>query len=294
MLRRPSGTPRNDGESHLALVEKALEQALPPESAYPREIHEAMRYAAIDGGKRFRPLLVLSACEAVGGSPKQALIPACAVELIHSYSLVHDDLPALDNDATRRGKPTCHRRFGEALAILTGDALLTRAFRLLSESRPAERAVKLLQELGDAAGTQGMVGGQVVDILIAKNGSKHRIRPATVDFISRCKTGRLIEASAVLGAIVGTNSPSKIKRVRQFGRALGLAFQVVDDIMDGDGYLQVMNRDRARRKAEALIQKAKQEAKHFGKKGRRLLALADFLLNRSTTPLKHVPLDSKN
>jgi geranylgeranyl diphosphate synthase type II len=263
----------NDG----AVIEKALEQSLPREDAYPREIHEAMRYAVLGGGKRFRPRLVLSACEAVGGNRKAALVPACAVELVHTYSLIHDDLPALDNDEMRRGKLTCHRKFGEALAILAGDALLTRAFQLLAGLKPSQKAVALIQELADAAGTSGMVGGQVVDILLSKNATP-RVTSSTLDYISRNKTGRLIEASVVLGAVVGTGVSSKIKRVRRFGRALGLAFQVVDDIMDRDGYLQVMNHDQARQKAETLIEQAKQEAQGFGRKGQRLLALADFLL----------------
>ena len=276
------------------LIERALQQALPPKSAYPREIHEAMRYAVLDGGKRFRPRLVLSACEAVGGNPRKALLAASAVEFIHAYSLVHDDLPALDNDAVRRGKPTCHRKFGEALAILTGDALLTRAFQLVGEVRPAEKAVALLQELSEAAGTEGMVGGQVVDILISKNGRAKRKDLSTLDYISRRKTGRLIEASAVLGAMVGTNARAKINQIRRFGRSLGLAFQVVDDIMDRDGYLRVMNMQSARRKAETLIEQAKREAQRFGKKGKRLLGLADFLFNNLSRHLTNVSLDSKD
>ncbi|MBI4116055.1 MAG: polyprenyl synthetase family protein [Candidatus Omnitrophica bacterium] len=244
-----------------------------------------MRYAVLGEGKRFRPALVLSACEAVGGNPKQALLPACAVEFVHAYSLIHDDLPALDNDEMRRGKPTCHKKFGEAIAILAGDALLTQAFHLLSEAKPPEKALHLIRELADAAGTKGMVGGQVVDILLARNGANREVDLSTLDYISQHKTGRLIQASAVLGAIVGTSSSSKIKRIREFGWLLGFAFQVVDDIMDGDGYLRVMSSDEACQKAESLIEKAKQEAESFGKKGKRLTSVADFL---------NVPVGSKN
>ena len=261
------------------MIERALEKYLPPARAYPQEIHEAVRYAVLGGGKRYRPLVVLAACEAVGGLPQQALLPACAVEMIHAYSLVHDDLPALDNDDTRRGKPTCHKQFGEALAILAGDALLTQAFRLLSNVKPAQKSVALIRELSEASGTHGMIGGQVADILISKNGKSHSLDSPTLDYISRHKTGRLIEASAVLGALIGTSSPSKIQRVRRFGKALGLAFQVIDDIMDGDGYLQVMQPEEAEKKAEGLIQQAKREAASFGNHGNRLIELADFLLN---------------
>ena len=259
-------------------IEAALRRALPPEKSRPTEIHEAMRYAVLNGGKRFRPLVVLAACEAVGGNPDRALPAASAVELIHAYSLVHDDLPALDNDDVRRGKPTCHKKFGEAIAILTGDALLTRSFELLSQVRPPETANRLIRELSSAAGTQGMIGGQVTDILVAKNGSVRSLDVATLDQLSRQKTGRLIQASAVLGAVVGTRSESKIQKIRRFGQALGLAFQVADDIMDGDGYLQLMSAGQAQKKFVALIQTAKQEAASFRKKGDRLLELADFLL----------------
>ena len=261
----------------LPLIEKGLDRFLFSLSSHPPEIHEAMRYAVLNGGKRFRPLLVLSACEAVGGEAKQALLPACAVEMIHAYSLVHDDLPALDNDEMRRGRPTCHRKFGEALAILAGDALLTRAFQLLSEVQPAKRAIDLLHEVADAAGTQGMIGGQVADILLSKNGASRPSDLSALDYISGHKTGRLIEASVIVGALMSTQSSSRLARMRRFGRSLGLAFQVVDDIMDGDGYLQLMNPDQARQKAQSLIQRARQEAEAFGRRGKGLLELADFL-----------------
>lgn len=237
-----------------------------------------MRYAVLNGGKRFRPLLVLSACEAVGGDGRRALLAASAVELIHAYSLVHDDLPALDDDDLRRGQPTCHKKFGEAVAILTGDALLTRAFELLGRVRPPETANRLIRELSSAAGTQGMIGGQAADIFLTRNGSPRSLNLAAVESMSRNKTGRLIEVSAVLGAIIGTRSEAKIRKIRRFGAALGLAFQIADDIMDGDGYLQLMSVGAARERVVALIQRATREAASFGKKGEGLLALAEFLL----------------
>lgn len=277
----------------LPLIERGLNRLLLASSSYPPKIHEAMRYAVLNGGKRFRPLLVLSACEAVGGEPRQALVPACAIEMIHAYSLVHDDLPALDNDDMRRGKPTCHRKFGEALAILTGDALLTQAFQLLSEVKPPERGVRLLREVAEAAGTQGMIGGQVCDILLSKNGSGPSPDLSTLDDISQHKTGRLIEASAMVGAMMGTGVSSKLTRIRRYGQALGLAFQVVDDIMDGDGYLQLMNPGQAQQKVRNLIREAQQEAETFGKKGKGLLELAGFLLEKASSR-NYVPLDFKN
>ena len=175
------------------------------------------------------------------------------------------------------------------MAILTGDALLTHAFQILSKIKPPQKAGLLLQELADAAGTRGMIGGQVEDILLSGNGSPH-MSVSTLESINRRKTGRLIEASAVLGALVGTTSKAKIKKIRQFGASLGLAFQVVDDIMDGDGYLQLMSRDEALAKAGDLIQKAKHEAAGFGKKAGRLVGLADFLLGT----IYDTPVDLKN
>ena len=300
-------TPRND--SKLVLIEAALEKHLPSPSSDPPEIHEAMRYAVLGGGKRFRPLLTLAACEAVGGGPPQAMLPAVAVEFIHCYSLVHDDLPALDNDEVRRGRPTCHRKFGEALAILAGDALLNEAFRLLGEVRPAGKAVQLIQELSDAAGTRGMIGGQVMDLELGRHSEPRRgeesqilrrpsgpsqddggqVTVAALDQMSQRKTGRLIQASAVMGAIAGTASPAKIKRIRRFGGALGLAFQVIDDIMDTDGYLRFMNPEDAREKARNLIEQAREDAAFFGKKGGALLGLVELLSSRN-----HVPVDVKN
>lgn len=268
-------------QRYQPLVEKALDRALPPPQAAPSEIHEAVRYAVLGGGKRFRPILTLTACEAVGGDPRKALLAASAVEMIHCYSLVHDDLPALDNDEMRRGSPTCHRKFGEAIAILAGDALLTQAFEVLSQVRPSQTAVTLIRELAAAAGTFGMIGGQVADILSSKSDA---LELAQLDGINRRKTGRLIEASAMLGAFIGARSQAKHQRIRRFARSLGLAFQVVDDIMDGDGYLKLMSADEATTRAENLIQQAKREAASFGKKGSRLLGLAQFLIERIPNP----------
>ncbi|MDD5225779.1 MAG: polyprenyl synthetase family protein, partial [Candidatus Omnitrophica bacterium] len=149
---------------HLALIHENLKSMMRAQESRPLSIHKAMQYAVFTGGKRFRPVLVLSACEACGGKPRDAMLAALAIELIHTYSLVHDDLPALDNDDTRRGKPTCHKKFGEANAILAGDGLLTLAFELVAGIKPADCAVRILSEVGVAAGVRGMIGGQVADL----------------------------------------------------------------------------------------------------------------------------------
>ncbi|HOW59521.1 MAG TPA: polyprenyl synthetase family protein [Candidatus Omnitrophota bacterium] len=261
---------------HLALIEKKLKTILKAHEAAPRSIHKAMQYAVFTGGKRFRPVLVLSACEACGGQFQKAILPALSVELIHTYSLVHDDLPALDNDDMRRGKPTCHKQFGEANAILTGDALLTFAFELLARVTPADKAIKLLAEISTASGTHGMIGGQVADLSDAagkKTLTGH-------DFISRQKTGQLIRVSALAGAISSGASSHQLKKIEQYGECLGLAFQVVDDILDKDGYCKVMSLGGATRKAMELIDQAKDAVGILGAKAKGLNFLADFLMKR--------------
>jgi geranylgeranyl diphosphate synthase type II len=263
-------------EKQLTFIEKELRRLLRAHQARPLSIHKAMQYAAFTGGKRFRPVLALSACEACGGRPKDAILAALAIELIHTYSLVHDDLPALDNDDLRRGKPTCHKKFGEANAILAGDALLTLAFEWASGIQPVERAVRILREIALAAGTRGMIGGQVADLespAVKKTLAQH-------DFISRYKTGALIRVSAVAGALAAGASARKLKAMTRYGEGLGLAFQVVDDILDKDGYCSVMSAKEATAKAVRLIEQAKKEVRIFGKKAGPLVFLADFLKSR--------------
>ena len=270
-------------KQHLILIEKKLKTLLRAQEARPLSIHKAMQYAVFTGGKRFRPVLALGACEACGGKFQDVLRAALALELIHTYSLVHDDLPALDNDDTRRGKPTCHKKFGEANAILAGDALLTLAFESVAEITPAERAVHILREISRAAGTRGMIGGQVADLeipLSKKTLGEH-------DFISRAKTGALIRVSAMAGAIAAGATVRELRAITRYGACLGLAFQVVDDILDKDGYCKVMNAKTATRKAVRLIEQAKKAANVFGRKSKGLVFLADFLLSRiPTTPTK--------
>ena len=258
---------------HLAFIEKKLKGTLLAQEARPLSIHKAMQYAIFTGGKRFRPVLALSACEACGGKSQDVLLAALAIELIHTYSLVHDDLPALDNDDTRRGKPACHKKFGEANAILAGDALLTLAFELVAGIKSADRAIRILREISRAVGTHGMIGGQVADLEV----SARRKTLAEHDFISRYKTGALIRVSAVAGAIAAGAASRELKAITRYGECLGLAFQVVDDILDKDGYCKGMSVKTATAKAIRLIEQAKKEAKILGRKAKALVFLADFL-----------------
>lgn len=219
-------------QTRLAVVEQGLSRWVGVEA--PAQLGEAMRYAVLDGGKRLRPLLVLAACEAVGGLPAAALRAACAVELIHAYSLVHDDMPCMDNDVLRRGKPTVHVQFGEARALLAGDALQALAFELIApvaedaqEIPPAMQA-RLCGLLARAAGAQGMAGGQAIDL--ASVGLQ--LTEAQLRQMHRLKTGALLQASVCMGAACGTLSDSAQQALTSYGAALGLAFQVVDDILD--------------------------------------------------------------
>ncbi len=263
-------------KDYLKMIEEALDQALPKTTQYPPLVHEAMRYCVFPGGKRFRPVLTLAACEAVGGKPKDALIPAISLELIHCMSLVHDDLPALDNDDERRGKPTCHKQYGEAIAILAGDALLNYAFQILPQAGSAEKVVRLLEEISTAAGTYGMIGGQVADLTIGKE----ELNLPKLDYISSHKTGKIIMASAVSGAIAAGASKEDSRRIHKYGECLGLAFQMVDDLLDGDGYMRIIKQTELRQKVRDLIAHAKREIKNFGKKSEKLQMLADFLVER--------------
>ncbi len=263
-------------KNYLTLIEQTLERILPEESQYPPLIHEAMRYSVFPGGKRFRPVLALAACEAAGGKAEEALIPAASLELIHCYSLVHDDLPALDNDDVRRGKPACHKRFSEATALLAGDGLLTLAFQILTRIQPAKKAVEILEEVSTAAGTYGMIGGQVADITVPRE----RLNLPMLDYISIHKTGKLIKASAVSGALAAGASQDARERITHYGEWMGLAFQSVDDLVDGDGYARLMKGREIRQKVRDLIAKSKREIRPLGRKADKLHFLSDFLLKQ--------------
>ncbi len=218
---------------HRAHIDAALAACLPPRDDRGGLI-EAVRYSVLGGGKRVRPILALGACEAVGGEPAAALPVACALELIHAYSLVHDDLPAMDDDVLRRGQPTTHVAFGEALAILAGDALLTEAFAVLARAaeaaadpRPLLRATR---EIADAAGLHGMVGGQAADL--AAEGEAADL--ATVEFIHIRKTGALLLAAVRGGALLGGADDEQLRQLTRYGECVGLAFQIADDILDAE------------------------------------------------------------
>jgi len=284
-----------------AAVEEALEAALPPESSWPATIHKAVRYSLFAGGKRIRPLLVLAAGEAVGGERGELLPLACAVEMIHTYSLIHDDLPAMDNDDLRRGKPTSHKVFGEAIAILAGDALLTRAFHLLAEV-PAgagdalvRRRLRASAELGLACGTTGLIGGQVMDL----ESEGKAISAASLERLHRAKTGALLKASIRGGAVLGGAAEEDLARLTRYADAIGLAFQVVDDVLDATEdaehlgktagkdeaahkatYVSIHGLERAREMAAALREEALGALAPLGPKGALLAALGREIVDR--------------
>jgi geranylgeranyl diphosphate synthase type II len=217
-------------EEDRVAVDAQLERLLPTAATPPSSIHTAMRYSVFAGGKRMRPILCLETARIFTRDVAPALHPACAIEFIHTYSLIHDDLPALDNDDLRRGKPTCHKKFGEAIAILAGDALLTLAFESIAATPvPAERRVSILTEVATAAGTMnGMVGGQVADI----EAEGKRVEPQMLEYIHRSKTAALIRASITAGALCAGAAPDEVACLRRFGETIGWAFQVTDDILD--------------------------------------------------------------
>lgn len=279
------------------MVEEALDRFLPPAEAYPRLIHEAMRYSVFAGGKRLRSILTIASAEAVGGTPEDALPVAAALECIHTYSLIHDDLPSMDNDDFRRGKPTCHKVYGEALAILAGDALLTLAFSLLSQEAlarklGAERLSLLIQEVARAAGSLGMVGGQVVDIL----SEGKEVDRKTLRYLHTHKTGALIRASVLAGALVASASKDELRALSRYGERIGLAFQIVDDLLDITGkqeemgkpvggdrrkrkatYPQLLGQAESRRQVEKLINEAKEALTLFGESAWALRSIAHYI-----------------
>jgi len=282
-------------------VDRALDRFLLPADAFPLSIHEAIRYSVFAGGKRLRPILVIAAAEVAGGAMEPVLPTACAFELIHTYSLIHDDLPAMDDDDLRRGRPTSHKVFGEAVAILAGDALFTLGMRLLAESfvqgdsNPA-LLPQLLAEVTDAAGTVGMIGGQVVDI----ESEGRVVSPSTLEYIHTHKTGALIRAAVRAGALLSAASEEGLAALTTYGERLGLAFQIVDDILDLEGDQEAMGKavgsdqrkrkvtypdfyglETARKMATDLIREAKEALDLFGDKAMPLRTLADFILSRN-------------
>jgi geranylgeranyl diphosphate synthase type II len=278
-------------------VEQALDRCLPKASTRPATIHRAMRYSLFAGGKRLRPILCLAAAETLGGRPEDALPLACAVECIHTYSLIHDDLPCMDDDDLRRGKPTSHKVFGEGTAVLAGDALLTHAFAVAARAKPRSRysSAALVAELAAASGSEALIAGQIVDL---ENEGK-KISPAELQYIHRMKTAALITSSLRLGAMSANATPAQLKTLTDYGQALGLAFQVIDDILDitqtseqlgkSSGkdlkaqkatYPSILGMAKAQKEAARLTQKATRLAESFGKKGEILREINHYMLRR--------------
>jgi len=225
------------------LVDEALERYMPKPDGPAFDLIKAMNYSLFAGGKRLRPILCIAGAEAVGGDAKDVLPAACALELIHTYSLIHDDLPAMDNDDLRRGKPTSHKVFGEAMAILAGDGLLTEAFHILARLEPREGLAAdvlkiIIRLISDASGWRGMVGGQAVDMQV--EGKK--IDPCIIDYIHSHKTGALIAASVSSGAIMGGGTGEQLDSIGLYGEKIGLAFQISDDILDIEGDVKEMGK----------------------------------------------------
>lgn len=283
-----------------AKIEDALDKSVPMQ--YPERLHESMRYSLLAGGKRIRPALCLAACELVGGNMDTAMPTACALEMIHTMSLIHDDLPSMDNDDFRRGKPTNHKVYGEEMAILAGDALLSHAFEYIgreTKGASADKVLRVIVDVGKCVGSEGLVGGQVVDI-DSEGAGPENVTIETLQYIHAHKTGALLEVSVTAGAILGGASEEQIGKLERYAQNIGLAFQVVDDILDctqsseelgktagkdvavGKAtYPSLVGMEESERIAADLISKAKAELEGFDPvKVRPLLGLADYIKNR--------------
>ena len=279
-------------------TDEALERLLPGPDQRPESVHRAMRHSVFAGGKRLRPILCMEAARVIAGHLPDGIEElGAALELLHTYSLIHDDLPALDNDDLRRGKPTCHVVYGEAIAILAGDALQTQAYEVLAQLKcSADARVKIIEEIARGTGTiDGMIGGQVKDL----EAERRKPDAATLEYIHRSKTGALITASIVSGALYAGASSNEVQRVRDFGRAIGLAFQIVDDVLDVTQsseqlgktagkdtasekatYPALFGIDESLRKADALVASACNALDSFGSRAATLKELALFLVQR--------------
>src|SRR6476620_9516538 len=278
-------------------IEVALDSALPV--IYPEKIYEAMRYSLLAGGKRLRPILCLASCELAGGTTSMAMPTACALEMIHTMSLIHDDLPAMDNDDYRRGKLTNHKVYGEDMAILAGDGLLAYAFEFIATQTrnvPAEQVLKVIARLGRAVGAAGLVGGQVVDL---DSEGRSDVSLETLNFIHNHKTAALLEASVVSGALLAGAAEADLERLSRYAQNIGLAFQIVDDVLDITAtqeelgktagkdlqagkvtYPSLWGIEESRRQASQLVADAKAQLAVFGSKALPLLAIADFITSR--------------
>ncbi len=301
MKNKNSGDSKTDLKIYTTtqrkLIDKALNEFLPRGSIRPKTLHKSMRYSLFAGGKRLRPILCIAAAEACGGNIDQAMHAACAVECIHTYSLIHDDLPCMDDDDIRRGKPTNHKVFGEPVAVLAGDALLTLAFEIVGKSNPNHRydVGDMVKELAITSGSRHLVGGQVLDI----EGENAKIGPKALRFIHESKTAALLTCSLKLGAMSAAATPKKIEALTNFGHSTGLAFQIIDDILDvtqtseklgkSAGKDEAVNKStypaiyglrKSRNEAAKLTKTAINSLKIFGKSGTRLKELANYLLDR--------------
>ena len=285
-------------EQGRIVTDEALERLLPPASQYPSSIHQAMRHSVFAGGKRLRPILCIEAAQMIAGwVPSGVEELGAALEMLHTYSLIHDDLPALDNDDLRRGRPTCHKAFGEATAILAGDALETRAYEVLASLQcPAEARVAIIAEIARATGTiEGMIGGQVMDL----EAEHTRADAQTLEYIHRAKTGALLTASVVSGGLYAGATHEQIAALRTFGQNIGLAFQIVDDVLDVTQtseqlgktagkdtatekatYPALFGIDASLAKADELIAKADAALDPFGRRAETLREIARFLVER--------------
>ncbi|HEY9630202.1 MAG TPA: farnesyl diphosphate synthase [Coleofasciculaceae cyanobacterium] len=298
---RVTATPAFDLSGYLkqqqAQVESALEQAIAV--TYPEKIYEAMRYSLMAGGKRLRPILCLATCELVGGTSDMAMPTACALEMIHTMSLIHDDLPAMDNDDYRRGKLTNHKVYGEDIAILAGDGLLAYAFEFIAvQTRqvPPAQVLQVIGKLGRAVGAAGLVGGQVVDLDSEGNPD---VTLETLNFIHRHKTGALLEASVVCGAILASAAETDLQRLSRYAQNIGLAFQIIDDVLDITATQEELGKtagkdlqaqkatypsfwgiEESQRQASQLVLEAKAEIADFGEKAQPLMAIADYITAR--------------
>jgi len=279
-------------------ADSALERLLPAATEHPISIHQAMRHSVFAGGKRLRPILCMEAGRIIAGKLPDGIEElGAALEMLHTYSLIHDDLPALDNDDLRRGRPTCHKAFGEAIAILAGDALQTQAYEVLARLRcPAEARVRIIEEIARGTGTvDGMIGGQVVDLE-----AEHK-KPdlPTLEYIHCSKTAALITASTVSGGLYAGGTDREVQNLRSYGRAIGLAFQIVDDVLDVTQtseqlgktagkdtaaekatYPALFGVEESLKKADALAEQALTSLKDFGARGETLKSLAHFLVER--------------
>lgn len=283
--------------TRAAEVDAALDAFLPKAKEKPATIHAAMRYSIFAGGKRLRPILCLAAAEACGGDLESAMPPACAVEILHTYSLVHDDLPCMDDDDLRRGRPTCHKVYGEGMAVLTGDALLTEAFLILAQTSPAKRypTASYVAELALTGGSTKLIGGQVMDL----EGEGKKLTKAQLVKIHESKTAALLATSIRLGAMTANATDKQLESLSVFGRALGLAFQVIDDILDVTASTEVLGKtagkdlavekatypailglEKSRKEAAKLTKEAMDALLPFGKKAKRLREIAEYLLKR--------------